>query len=240
MEKSKQQRCQRQAWKYPYMRRKKLGAPRKTFRSTRMSDGREPDEEAARSEKTAQKRNEHYEFMLRRQSDLRLLRKFQMSCKLPLIGRRRKSSETDRNTRMTCAAQNRNRARPKCRGTFDAVLRNQHQLARRLPRLHEFVRLCRLRQRERLAYQQLELALGDQLERFLESASHQLGHGGHRVQREGAHLGRFLEQLEQVERLGRSARASIENQMPKRRKAGQPFVHRGRADGVQDQIDAAP
>jgi hypothetical protein len=42
MEKSKQQRCQREAWKYPYMRTKKLGAPRKIFRSTRISDRREP------------------------------------------------------------------------------------------------------------------------------------------------------------------------------------------------------
>src|SRR5271155_3409273 len=96
MEKSKQQRCQRQAWKYPYMRRKKLGAPRKTFRSTRMSDGREPDEDAARSEKTAQKRNEHYEFMLKRQPDPCLPWKFEIncklpsSCKLPLIGRHSK------------------------------------------------------------------------------------------------------------------------------------------------------
>jgi hypothetical protein len=74
------------------------------------------DEEAARSEKTAQKRNEHYEFMLKRQSDLRLFRKFEISCKLPsscklpLVGHRRKSGETDQHARMACAAENRNRA----------------------------------------------------------------------------------------------------------------------------------
>src|ERR1700735_1486088 len=41
MEESKQQRCHREARKYPRMHRKKLGATRKTFRSTRIRDRRE-------------------------------------------------------------------------------------------------------------------------------------------------------------------------------------------------------
>src|ERR1700735_400736 len=224
MEESKQQRCHREARKYPRMHRKKTRRDAKNISQYAYQRSPRIDEEAARSQKIAQKLNEHYEFILRRRSDPRTSRKFETSCnlpsscKLPLAKANRKSGETDRNTSTTAFRAEPNRAQSEeQRNGPGAELRNQHQLARRLPRLHEFVRLCRLRQRERLAHQQLELALRDQLERFFDSAPHQVGYAGHRVQREGAHLGRFLKQLEHVERLGRSARASIENEMPKRR-----------------------
>jgi hypothetical protein len=58
MEESKQLRCHREARKYPRMREKKPGAPRKTFRSTRMSDRREPmkkQHDQNRSRKNAMK-----------------------------------------------------------------------------------------------------------------------------------------------------------------------------------------
>ena len=113
MEKSKQQRCHCEAWKYPYMREKKPGPTRKTFRSTRMRDRREPMQKQ-RDQKMAQKRNEHYEFMLGRRSEPRFPRNLEISlacnlpssCKLPLVAHPRKSGETDRNTRATRTALN--------------------------------------------------------------------------------------------------------------------------------------
>jgi hypothetical protein len=41
------------------------------------------EEEAARSEKTTQKRNEHYEFIVSPQSKRYMPRKFEISCKMP-------------------------------------------------------------------------------------------------------------------------------------------------------------
>ena len=83
MEESKQQRCQREAWKYPYMRRRKFGAPRKTFRSTRISDGRESKKKQRDQKRPRKNAMNTMSLCVRRRSDPHHPRKFEISCKLP-------------------------------------------------------------------------------------------------------------------------------------------------------------
>src|SRR5713101_1112277 len=118
------------------------------------------------------------------------------------------------------------------------ALRNQHQLADRLPRFHEAMRLGRLSQRVRLPDKHLQLPFLHQLETRLGPLAHQIVLGGSREQHEAAYLGRLRKETPYVELVRRTSRAAVQNQMAERREALETLLESRLADSVENQIDA--
>src|SRR5437762_3485807 len=101
------------------------------------------------------------------------------------------------------------------------------------------MRVRRLRERERLADVQLELALAHEREAPLGALARLLREVARdRRHHEAAHLLRLRRERRDVERIGRPAGAAVQDEMAERAETAQPFLERRLADRVEDEIDA--
>src|SRR4029453_15342459 len=96
-----------------------------------------------------------------------------------------------------------------------------------------------LRQRERSGGVQLEAPVAQQGEAPLGALARLVGKASRQGrQREGAYLLRLRREHGEVDRIGRAASATVQDEVPERGETAKPFLDGGLTDGVEDEIDA--
>src|ERR1700733_3678948 len=119
--------------------------------------------------------------------------------------------------------------------------RNQQQLAGRAARLQEAHGIGSLREWESSADRNRQLSFARELKYRIEAAAMDLLHAVYHRHDKAADLLRFREQMPpHIDRIGRAARASIENEMTERSEAREALLEGRLPDRIEDQIDAVP